>query len=340
MPVWTRITASPAFYTIMLSAAMSIMAAVPASTASDIAVQSEPIAFDPAAPERVRFGALEWRGGAIVTSDSPDFGGFSGLTVEAGGETLVAVSDAGQWMRARLVYRNGLLNGLADVRLEWIQGAPGERLKGKTQRDSEGLAMTADGDALIVFERRHRLARYDFSARGTAARADYLDLPAEKADFSPNKGLEAVGQFGTDTSFAGAILVIAERYLDDRGNHSGWLLFADRKERITIERSAEFDITDLAILPDGGVVLLERRFSLLFGPAIRLRLIALQELTSGAPVKGRILLTAKDDKTLDNMEGLSIHTGSSGETLLTLISDNNFRGFQRTIIMQFALQTD
>ena len=38
------------------------------------------------------------------------------------------------------------------------------------------------------------------------------------------------------------------------------------------------------------------------------------------------------------MEGLAVHTGSQGETLLTLISDDNFNSLlQRTVLLQFAL---
>ena len=38
------------------------------------------------------------------------------------------------------------------------------------------------------------------------------------------------------------------------------------------------------------------------------------------------------------MEGLAVSRGRGGETLLTLISDNNFNTvLQRTIILQFAL---
>ena len=37
------------------------------------------------------------------------------------------------------------------------------------------------------------------------------------------------------------------------------------------------------------------------------------------------------------MEGLSIHRGADGESILTLISDDNFSLLQRTLLLQFAL---
>jgi hypothetical protein len=37
------------------------------------------------------------------------------------------------------------------------------------------------------------------------------------------------------------------------------------------------------------------------------------------------------------MEGIALHRNASGETILTLISDDNFLPFQRTLLLQFAL---
>jgi hypothetical protein len=37
------------------------------------------------------------------------------------------------------------------------------------------------------------------------------------------------------------------------------------------------------------------------------------------------------------MEGIAAHRSASGETILTLISDDNFSALQRTLLMQFAL---
>jgi hypothetical protein len=37
------------------------------------------------------------------------------------------------------------------------------------------------------------------------------------------------------------------------------------------------------------------------------------------------------------MEGLSVHRSPSGETVLTLVSDDNFSIIQRTILLQFTL---
>ena len=41
---------------------------------------------------------------------------------------------------------------------------------------------------------------------------------------------------------------------------------------------------------------------------------------------------------IDNMEGIAVHEGRKGETIVTLISDDNFNRFlQRTVLLQFRL---
>ncbi len=37
------------------------------------------------------------------------------------------------------------------------------------------------------------------------------------------------------------------------------------------------------------------------------------------------------------MEAIAVHRAASGETILTLMSDDNFSPLQRTLIMQFAM---
>ena len=85
------------------------------------------------------------------------------------------------------------------------------------------------------------------------------------------------------------------------------------------------------------LLLLERRFSWTSGLSIRLRRIALAGIKPGALVDGAILFEADLGYEIDNMEGLSVHRSAAGETVLTLISDDNFSIIQRTLLLQFTL---
>ncbi len=57
----------------------------------------------------------------------------------------------------------------------------------------------------------------------------------------------------------------------------------------------------------------------------------------GALVDGPILFEADLGYEIDNMEGLSVHRSAAGETVLTLVSDDNFSVIQRTLLLQFVL---
>src|SRR3954465_7640517 len=69
-----------------------------------IEVTSQPIpAFDTRDRQRVRFGALEYRSGLVLTSPFRGFGGLSGWRLDAKGERFIAVSDPGSWFTGRIV---------------------------------------------------------------------------------------------------------------------------------------------------------------------------------------------------------------------------------------------
>ena len=50
-----------------------------------------------------------------------------------------------------------------------------------------------------------------------------------------------------------------------------------------------------------------------------------------------LILEADRNYNIDNMEGLAVHTGPGGETRITIVSDNNFIDWQRTLLLEFAL---
>ena len=100
----------------------------------------------------------------------------------------------------------------------------------------------------------------------------------------------------------------------------------------------DFDVTDVASLDDGTFFVLERRFRWLEGVKMRIRRFSVGALKPDATADGETLIEADLESQIDNMEGLAVTRGTSGEILLTLISDDNFNHFlQRTLLLQFAL---
>src|SRR5262249_30287586 len=167
-------------------------------------------------------------------------------------------------------------------------------------------------------------------------------------------GLEALVFVPKGMPLAGTLIAISERGLDRAGNIVGFLI-PDPKAAtasatgavktaaiafgtFAVKRTASYDISDAALLPGGDLLLLERKFSWTSGLFVRIRRIALAEVNPGALVDGPVLLEADLGYEIDNMEGLSVHRGPSGEIVLTLVSDDNFSVIQRTLLLQFALE--
>jgi hypothetical protein len=106
-----------------------------------------------------------------------------------------------------------------------------------------------------------------------------------------------------------------------------------------LTRHEDYDITEIASLADGSLAVVERSFNpraLRLG--IRLRLIKAGDIKPGALLTGETLLDAGAGQEIDNFEGLAVHETEQGETVLTLISDDNFNFLQRTLLLQFTLQ--
>lgn len=305
-----------------------------------LAVSAIPIDFDRDNAGRKEFGKLIWRGGINLYARSSFFGGYSGLIVEPSGKSLLAVSDAGTWLRANIDYDGRKLKGLIDASIGPVLGRDGKPLATDAERDAEGIALSAGdiskGTAYLSFERNHRILRYPFTRERFGPPDGALALPAEAKRMSANRGVEAIAPIRAGR-LKGTAVAFSERLADKKGNLRGWLIGGPTPGAIALKVIGGFDLTDAAALPDGGIVVLERRFRYSEGVKMRIRRIAAKELKPGALIVGEVLLEAHDNLNIDNMEGIAAHRSASGETILTLISDDNFSTLQRTLLMQFAL---
>jgi len=285
-----------------------------------------------------QFGRLTFLGGLVLNSDDEEFGSLSGLDFDAAGR-LHAVTDRGRWFSARLQETADRPTGLADAWIVPMLDPSGAVPTTKVKGDAEGLRVVRSGGretALVSFEQVHEIRRFDLTG-DQPSQPDSLNLPRFVRGLRANKGLEAIAQAPVAGPLGGSVVAIAERSLDRAGNHRGFVLDGPRAGSFAIARSDEFDITDAAFLPDGDLLLLERRFSFSRGLAIRLRLLRSVLIAPGRIVDGPILLEAGMDHQIDNLEGLAVRTRPDGRVILTLVSDDNHSLLQRTLLLQFAL---
>ncbi len=300
-----------------------------------IPVSARPVAaFEPRNPERRSFGVLQFRGGLVLSSGHPRFGGFSGLARLNGGRDLVALTDRGYWLTARVSSRDGRPTGLEDAEMAAILGASGRPFPRSGLFDTESLCI-ADGVAYVGIERKHEIARFDWARQGVEARARAVPVPREFKRLPRNRGLEALGVVPSGP-LRGALVAIAERSGKEDEPTLGAILGGPQPGLFSVARHDGYDITDLAFLPSGDMLLLERWYQPLRGVGMRIRRIGARDIRPGALLDGPRLIEADLGHEIDNMEGLSVHL-DQGRTVLTLISDDNFSFLQRTVLLEFEL---
>ncbi len=295
-------------------------------------------------PEQRRFGRLEWRGGLVLSSPSALFGGWSGLALDADGRWLLAVSDAGAWLTAEIAYAGARPTGVGNARIGPLLALAGKPLTRLRDRDPEAVTLAEgsleSGTVLVAFERNHRIGRFRATDEGLSAPQGYLERPAAARAMSSNMGFESVSVLQAGR-FKGSTVAFAERLIDARGHHTGWIWTRGGPRTVYLTDIGGFDITDAAAVPGGGLLVLERRFRWTEGVRMRLRLLGPGEISPGAVMQGEVLLEADMAYQIDNMEGVAVHRGPRGETVVTLISDDNFNSLlQRTVLLQFTLHDD
>ncbi|MBI1386808.1 MAG: hypothetical protein GC150_18045 [Rhizobiales bacterium] len=290
-----------------------------------------------------RFGRLTFLGGLSMTSPSNYFGGFSGLEVSPDGSRLVVVSDAGFWLSAKLERQGEAPTGLTDVRVGPLRAKDGRKLAGVREVDAEGVTLVSGtlerGEVLVSFERLHRVARFSIDNGAIDGRATYLALPDYVKRFHANRGIETIAHFRSGR-LAGRTIIFAEGRKDGRGHLRGWILGPKgAPEEIFLTEIDGYDVTDAATTPDGDLIVLERRFSWSDGIRMRLRLIPAQSIRANAVLVGETLFDADGGYQIDNMEGVAAHRNAAGETIVTVVSDDNFRFLQRNLLLVFRLES-
>jgi hypothetical protein len=302
-----------------------------------IEVTSRPIPwFDRHDHDRVRFGQLEYRSGLVLTSAYPRFGGLSGLRVDPKGERFISFSDRGRWFTGRIVYAGRAMTALADVETAPMLGADGKPITTHGWFDSESIAL--DGSFVYIgLERVHKVLRFDFSKGFAHARGELVPLPKAASKLPANKGLEALVFVPKGQPLAGTLVAMSERGLDADGNLIAFLVGGPTPGQFSVRRTEDFDISDAVLLPAGDLLILERKFSWLSGIGIRIRRIPLGTVAPGAVVDGPSIFEANLADEVDNMEGIDAHVTEQGDTVLTMVSDDNFSMIQRTLLLQFTL---
>jgi hypothetical protein len=311
---------------------------------SPVALDVTAVPLDASDPSRSAVGQLHYLGGLRLRSADPRFGGLSDLRVSPDGARLVAISDCGHGFTAALSYdAGGRLAGVADPRLVALTGPDGRPLA-VGDKDAESL-VAVDGDLEVGFEGRGKVLAYGtdppFAGPGRP-----LPIPKGLEGCGRNTGLEAM----TDTG-DGRRLLVCEGRKDASTTVPAWIghgeAWTEREYPLLFDggwAGEPFRPTGAALLPDGDLLVVERRF-----PPIGARLVRLpREVLDGrGALAPREIARLEAPLTLDNFEGVEARRDASGRTIVYLLSDDNNcaktpgsrgTGLQRTLLLMFALE--
>jgi hypothetical protein len=256
------------------------------------------------------------------------FGGISGLTKNRDG--FLALSDIGALVRFRITaderVRGGSIMPLPKGCLPDMREA---------SRDTESLTQDpATGQIWIGFESRNAICRTNHE--GTEALAVYAPPDMEK--WRNVRGPESMIRLHD-----GRFLIIAEEP-PQGGDFSPALLFdrdptdpAARRLHLRYQPPAGFHPTDAVELPDGRLLVLNRRFSLPFRFASQITIVDPPTQNSDIILKGPIVATMESPGLNDNFEALAL-SQNGGRTFLWVMSDDNYIPLQRTYLLLFEIK--
>ncbi|WP_421860257.1 esterase-like activity of phytase family protein [Parvibaculum sp.] len=326
-------------------AALPLTAPAARAASKNIEVSTSALLWNPENRSEMKTGKLSWAGGIEISSPDDDFGGWSGLAVSADGAAMLSVSDKGHWLSAILLYdERGRLSGMAEAKIAPMLGLDGKPVSGKLLGDAESLVIAPGatdslmGKAYVGFERAHRIWRYDLEAYGAEAKPEQLLTQRHFGRLNNNGGIESLELLpGSSPEKDRRILAITEDTLDPLGHIKGFIADGHDIAWFGVKAREPYSPTDMAKLPNGDLLLLERRYSPLGGVGMQMRLIRSDALKPGEVIDGEVLVDVGQRYSIDNMEGLAIREDEKGNLYVYVISDDNFNPLQRTLLLMFKL---
>jgi len=267
----------------------------------------------PAVAQSTLIGSYVWE------VDNPLFGGYSGIEVADDGKSFVAVSDRGSFVQGEIAREGDTITKVTLNAITPLTGSDGLALT-REFSDSEGLAIGPDGALFVSFEWMHGIRRFE----AVDHFAGPLLTTPEFAQLQDNSSLEAIAiaPDGTLYTMPERTGIATRPFPVFRLRNGIW------DQPFTIPRTGPYLVSGADIGPDGRLYVLERDF---IGIGFRNRVRRFELDGNGEEV-----LLETGILTHDNLEGISVWQDAQG-LRMTLISDDNFRGFQRTELVEYRL---
>ncbi len=296
----------------------------------DPVMRAMPVPLVPGEPGRTTVGRLRYLGGVRLTSPDLGFSGFSALSVA--GDRFTLLSDRGNVVR----FRMGKDWRPFDIRFADLAIGPGASAF-KGDRDSESLTRDpATGAFWIGYESTNSIFRYDSEFRESPGRV----YPRAMKRWPQNGGPESMVRLAD-----GRFLVLGETARPRGGpiDQREILLFPSdptqgKPEPIHLAYVPPegYDPSDGALLPDGRLLVLVRRFALRTLFTVKIELVDIRGARAGQVLRGTEIADFSPPYQHDNFEGLAVQR--EGDSLAVwMISDDNEQWWQQTLLLKFRL---
>ena len=261
-----------------------------------------------------------------IDRNEKDYGGFSGLVIQDEGSKALVVTDKSLFFVLELQRdEDDILTGYSVIRKGHILSSKGEHLNGRNT-DSESIVIDKSNNYYISFESNHRIMMHaKVDGKGV-----FIPKHPMFRKLSVNKGIEALA-IDNDNR----LIAIPEKPPLGSSDIPIFRLQNGKWEVIKyVKIKDNFLVTDAEILPQGLLLILERKFSWTQGFKTRFRLISLDSFDNRAPIT---VLTSTANQ-FDNLEGMALWKDKKGEMRILTVSDDNFHPLQQSEIREFFLK--
>jgi hypothetical protein len=292
--------------------------------AHDIKIEAERLI----APVIETAPGLRYVDGWSLSSRDDDFGGLSSLIIENG--KFVSVSDSGAIIRFAI----DAGGKASDATVNPLPiGCASD--KDKRDRDSESIARDpVTGRYWIGFEWRNVICRSD----ANFAKAERLAKPELMKHWPKTGGPEAIvrladGRFLIFAEFANGSGALPELLIADRDPTAPDVRYS---RALYMAPEHHFSPTDAAQLPDGRLIVINRRFEPPAYFSARLSLLDPLPAKVSGIVSGKTIAKFERPGLTSNFEGVAV-SNEDGRTFIWIISDDNYMWIEHTYLLKFEL---
>jgi hypothetical protein len=325
--IWTRLSLKKPKRRAALALILTLALAPGTWLRSPVPPQNheQALRFTPLVVEADRLGPFRIAGVWQLSSRNGVFGSYSAMVAPAPGR-LLAFSDRGDFLDFAAPG-----SAPAAVRIETV---PGGSRRAKQYRDIEAATFDPlSGQTYLALEGQNTVARYSPRLKFEALRA----VP-EMRGWPSNSGPEAMVRLAD-----GRFVVLCECLtgLFASGTHPALQFGGDpaapgATSYFTFSGAAGYRPTDLALLPDGRVLVLARRLTWPMPPRFKAKLLLADpaEIVPGGIWHTTELAELSSSLPVDNFEALAVTAGEEGKLTAWVMSDDNQALTQRTLLVQ------